>query len=209
MKQLENNKGIALITTLMLTLISLTMILSLLYIVSQNIVASGSQKRYESSLEAAHGGVDIISREIIPRLFKGDTAGTITNNYNTLLSSTHMNIPLSACLSDKLTTKTSDWTKCGADAADIDAKKSFDVSLTLKNVQSSQPGFTVYSKITDTSPGNTDTSGIDYLENGASVTAAGTGANPKHIPYMYRIEVQGESESNAKERAKLSVLYAY
>ncbi|MDU0458129.1 MAG: pilus assembly protein PilX [Geobacteraceae bacterium] len=208
MKLLDSNKGMALITALMLTLIGLTMILSLLYIVSQNISASGAQKRYESSLEAAHGGVDILSREIIPRLFKGDSVADITGNYNTMLS-TYMSIPSSLCLNDKLTKKRSEWTNCSTDSADIDAKKSFDVSLTLKNVDLAQPGFTVYSKITDTAPGNTDNSGIDYLENGASVTAAGTGANPKHIPYMYRIEVQGESESNAKERAKLSVLYAY
>lgn len=208
MKLLKSNKGIALITTLMLTLISLTMILALLYIVSQDIMTSGSQKRYENSLEAAHGGVDILSREIIPRLLRGDSASEITKNYDILFKSA-MNIPLSACLNDKLKYNKSEWTNCSADAADMDAKKSFDVSLTLKNVKSSQPGFTVYSKIIDTSPGNTDTSGIDYLDNGASVTGAGIGANPKHIPYMYRIEVQGESESNAKERAKLSVLYAY
>lgn len=208
MKLLNNNRGIALITALMLTLISLTMILALLYIVSQDIITSGSQKRYESSLEAAHGGVDILSREIIPRLLKGDSAANITSSYDILFPRA-MSIPLSDCLNDKLRNNKSEWTHCNPDAADMDAKKSFDVSLTLKNVQSSQPGFTVYSKIIDTSPGNTDTSGIDYLDNGASVTAAGTGANPKHIPYMYRIEVQGESENNAKERAKLSVLYAY
>lgn len=209
MKPLKNNKGLALITALMLTLISLTMILALMYIVSQNISASGSQKRYQSSLDAAQGGVDIISRDIIPRLLRGDAVSDITSQYNTFLTNNALVISSSSCMNDKLRKTSKNWTNCGTGATDIDAKTGFDISLTLKNVQSSQPGYTIYSKIIDTSPGNSDTTGIDYLDDGSSTTNASNGTIPKHVPYMYQIEVQGESAANAKERAKLSVLYAY
>lgn len=207
MKMLGNNKGIALITTLMLTLISLTMILALLYIVSQNIVTSAAHKRYESSLEAAQGGVELFSKDIIPQLLKGAVLKDISDKYKYTNLSLSFPKDYDNCLNDKLNNPKTNWTNCGADAVSIDAKKAPDVTFTLQN-STLLPGYTVYSKIIDTSPGNTDLSGIDYLENTNGVPDEST-VTLKHIPYMYRIEVQGESEKNPKEQAKLSVLYAY
>lgn len=207
MKFVRNEHGIAMVTTLMLTLISLTMILSLLYIVTQGIVTSAAHKRYQTSLEAAKGGVEIFSKEIIPRLLQGDLTTNITSDFNGS-GGIALNFASSDCLSQKLNQPSSGWTACGPQSMNIEAKTEYDVSFKLGGLPN-QPGYTVYSKIVDTTPGNSDASGIDYLESGAGVTGVGSGVNPKHIPYVYRIEVQGESERNAKERAKLSVLYAY
>lgn len=207
MKFVRNENGIAMVTTLMLTLISLTMILSLLYIITQGITTSAAHKRYQTSLQAAKGGVDIFSKEIIPRLLKGDLATEITNDFNGT-GGISLNISSSDCLSQKLSQTSSGWSSCGPQSMSIEAKTDYDVSFKLTGLPN-QPGYTVYSKIVDTTPGNSDSSGIDYLESGSGVTGVGSGVSPKHIPYVYRIEVQGESERNTKERAKLSVLYAY
>lgn len=204
MKFLNNQNGIALVTSLCLTLISLTMIMSLLYMVSQGIATSSAHKRYHSSLAASQGGVEVFTKEILPRILKGDLITALTTDFVGI----SLNIPTSSCFSDKLNKSTTGWTNCGAQATSIDAKTGFDVSFKLKGLPL-QPNYIVYSKITDTSPGNSDPTGIDYLDSGAAVTGTGSGINPKHIPSMYRIEIQGEKETNAKENAKLSVLYAY
>lgn len=207
MKFVNNDDGIAMVTTLMLTLISLTMILSLLYVITQGITTSAAHKRYQTSLEAAKGGVDIFAKEIIPRLLKGDLSTEISNDFNGA-NGISLNIASNDCLNQKLNMPSSGWTSCSSNSTSIEAKTDYDVSFKLSGLPA-QPGYTVYSKIVDTTPGNSDASGIDYLESGAGVTGVGSGVSPKHIPYVYRIEVQGESEMNAKEMAKLSVLYAY
>jgi hypothetical protein len=204
MRLINNEKGIALVTSLMLTLISLTMAMALLYMVTQGITTSAAHKRYHSSLAASHGGIEVFTKEILPRILKGEQALALTADFLDI----NLNIPTYNCLDDKLNKSTGAWTNCGAQATSIDAKSGFDVSFKLRGAPL-QPNYTVYSKITDTSAGNSDPTGIDYLDSGAGVSGSGSGVNPKHIPAMYRIEVQGEKETNAKENAKLSVLYAY
>lgn len=204
MKLLNNQRGIALVTSLMLTLISLTIVMALLYMITQGIATSAAHKRYHSSLAASYGGVEILSKEILPRILRGDLVTALTLEFDNI----NLNISSSTCLSDKLNLSTGGWTNCGAQATSIDAKSGFDVSFKLMGA-ASQPNYMVYSKIVDTTAGNSDPTGIDYLDNGAGVSGSESGLNPKHIPSMYRIEVQGEKEINATEKAKLSVLYAY
>ena len=70
MRYWNSERGIALVTSLMLTLIGLMMTLMMLYIASQNTALSGSQKRYRNSLQASYGGVGVVTDEVIPMLFK-------------------------------------------------------------------------------------------------------------------------------------------
>ncbi len=204
MKPLRNEDGIALVTSLLLTLISLTVMLAVLYLITQGIATSSAQKRYKNSLEAAHGGVEFFSKEIIPRLMQGDSAGTLT----TAFSGINLAIPSSNCLSQKLNNSTAQWTACTGAVLTSDPKQSPDITFTLAGAGGSG-NYKVYSKIVDATPGNSDSSGIDYLESGSGVTGTSSGVSPKHMPGMYRIEAAGEKEVNPNERALLSVLYAY
>ena len=52
----------------MLTLITLTISMVMLYMVLQSTQLSGSHKRYKNSLDAAVGGVDIVSMDALPYL---------------------------------------------------------------------------------------------------------------------------------------------
>ena len=205
MNILRNDRGVALITALLLTMIALAIVLAAFYFISQQTQLSASGKRYKTSLEAAHGGVDVFTKELIPKLFNGYSSSKLQTDFS--------NIDLivrtdGACMTQKLNMATSAWTSCGSSSSSLDAKISPDITFNLKGMPL-RPAFNVYSKIVDTVPGNSDLSGFDLLDSGSGVTGGAAGVAPKHLPAVYRIEVQGEKQNNPKEKARLSVLYAY
>lgn len=208
MKNLRNERGVALVTALCLTMIALAIIMALLYMITWQSRLSGAHKRYKTAIEASQGGAEIFTKQIIPMVF---------NNYTAALSKTFLGITVAprdnACLSYKLTNPTSLWpTMCGANNNPANPASLYDPSIAsdvILNLQGTQSPFTVYTKIVDTVPGNSDLSGYDFLLNGGGVDASPPDVTPKHIPAMYRIEVQGQMATNPLERAKLSVLYAY
>jgi hypothetical protein len=201
MNLINNQRGIALVTALMFTLISLAIIMGLLYFLTQGIQSSASHKRYKTALEASYGGAEIILKEVIPQIFQGETA----TNINTLFSGISMQADSSACLQLKLTTPTSQWPSSCSQA--LNPKSSPDLSFSLQAQGATSTPFTVYSKIVDTVTGNTDTSGLQL--EGAGVAEAGSTITPQHFPYFYRVEVQAEKSTRATEHANLDIQYAY
>jgi hypothetical protein len=181
--------------------------MSLLYVIMQNIQVSSAQKRYRNSLEAAHGGARLSTDVFIPALFDN-----FSGNRPLLIDKFQANalqIPVSGdCFKQKLNSPTSDWSACSNDSKSADPKTAPDMTFTLRGLQG-QPGFNVSSKVVDTQVGNTDTSGDNGLLAGAGVTGANSGVSPKHIPSLYTIEVEAERQQNPREKAALSVLYAY
>jgi hypothetical protein len=69
----------------------------------------------------------------------------------------------------------------------------------------------VYTKIVDTVSGIglIDSSGIDYLDAGIGVSGTSSSTQTPRTPSIYSIEVQGEAAVTPKEKAGLSVLYAF
>jgi len=208
MRYLRNEKGIALITALLLTLISLAIVMAVLYFITQGIELSAANKRYKSSLDAAHGGVQVLTKDVMPKVMSSfNTYSTSTLKLE--FASINLDPLLSnACLKQKLESRTANWTACGGGSSTLDAKVAADFSFILRGTSMSE-GYKVFTKIVDTSPGNSDASGAEGLLSGDSVTGSPSGLSPMHLPAKYRIEVQGEKENNPKERARLSVLYAY
>lgn len=204
MKRIKNEKGIALVTALLLTLIGLAIILAAIYMVTRGITISGLEKRYQTALEASHGGAEIIAKEFIPNVMGSSLSGfvnSLTASYRDKINV----LPSDACFSNKLRLVPTSW-GC-SDTSVTNLNTAYDIRFTFSGV-APQPNFYVYTKIVDTVPGNTSTSGIDL--EGLGVVEAGSGIiTPQHFPYMYRIEVQGERQTNPDERANLSVLYAY
>ncbi len=194
---------------LVLSLIALAIISALIYFVTQGTFISGFQKRYRTAQEASLGGVEFMTKEIIEKTISGNPLSSL-GDYDGM-----MNVGVTdECFNTKLTQQTSNW---GEDCSHtLDPKDNPDITLTLHSV-SSQPNFKVYAKIVDTlggiagsssMPGNSDTSGLSL--EGLGVAESGSGMiTPQHIPYLYRIEIQGERSVNPDERANFSVLYAY
>jgi hypothetical protein len=233
MKFLHNENGIALVTSLMFTVITLLITMSLLYMVTSSIKTSGAVKRYRTTTEAAYGGTDIVVKDLISASFAFRDFSSASNPYSTYMTSRFASTgnyspTFSNCLRAKLTTPKSQWAAACSNST-LDAKSGTDISFIL-NASSGSP-FSVYSKIVDTMErkftvlesysavggmakrsktvtiaGNSDTSSM-ALESGS--TTDGSGVTVPHYPYMYRIEIQAERQQNAIEKAKISVQYVY
>lgn len=210
---IHKKDGIALITALMMTLISLTIIMAVMSVVTQNIQSVGGTKRFKSALEASYGGSELVLKQILPALLDN----TMTTDF-TLLTASYPNN--SACnIATKLNSTQEAW-NAACNLSD-DPKVMPDVTFQLP--ASSGTTYTVYAKIVDTlMVGNTDRSvggdgsgGVGEITGGVvnmSIGGGGGGGGSvsvKHIPYVYRVEVQAERSVNAVEKANLSVLYAY
>lgn len=215
MRFVRNDKGIALVTSLMFTLISLGIIMLLLYSVTQGVRISAASKTYKTALDANYGAMELLSKDIFPTLLSGNVLKSdVIDNFAGLT----MAFPSGSCFDQKMASSTPHWTLCGADNTSFSIKTAPDVTFNLK-ATTDPTGYTVYAKIVDTRCGgdatlgqpcsNSDASGIDYLDAGGGVTSSSGTVTPQHRPAYYRIELQAERAANPKEKAQLSVLYAY
>lgn len=217
MNNFRNERGIALVTALMLTLVSLVLAMALMYFIEIGTKVSASAKRYQNVQQAAYGGVSLTVNELIPRL-----ENAIFSNYSTGSQSgiqqlkndyAGLTLPNLACLKQKLSSSSATWDAACSNS--LDPTSSPDMTFLLKATLSStlQPkqGYIVYTKIVDTPiVGNTDPANLSNLRKPENVTESiqneGTGVT---IPTTYRIEIRAEREQNPQERSNLSVVYSY
>lgn len=186
MKTLRNENGFALAFVLILAAIALVMTLAMLFMVSRGSYVSGQQKRFRTAVEAARGGIEATIQMISNR-------GNLTVPYN--------NLALDNGVGTKLGNATGSWG--GLDSSitiDPGVPSTYDMRIDLGT-------YRVYSKIVDTVEGN---SGADEGLVKAAVVNTGSGeVTVMSIPYLYTIEVLSQSQTNATERSKFSVLYQY
>ena len=204
-RAIKNNQGFALVTSLMLTLISLTIVMALLYMITQGIKSSGQSKKYHTALEASYGGTEIVVKDIMPIMMQNYSSLTFKNDVETAFSGVNMQVISSAkCLQSKLVNSTANWLSgCSSTS---DPKISPDMQMTLKAASGNNP-YIVSAKIVDTVTGNSDTSGMQL--EGSGVAETSSLLTPKSIPFIYRMEVQGEHQNSSTSQANLEVLYAY
>lgn len=201
---LKKNNGIALVTALIMTLISLTIIMAVMYMITMNITRTGAMKTYRTALDASQGGTDMVIKEIVPELLKNFTNVNFVDDLQTQFSTINFTVNTTVnCIQDKLTQKTDDWDAACSQTQDLRTARDFSFQL---QATGGQP-YSIYTKIIDTIIGNTNTSGLQL--EGAGVAESSSVLSPQHVPYVYRVEVQGERSQNAVERANLTVLYAY
>ena len=210
-------KGIALATVLVLTVISLSIVATLVYLVTQGTRFSGFHKRYATALEAGTGGAELIMMLIHYHgdINSSDFAGLNLTTTSGAFGSCDCGDPLvfndttpSSCLCRKLCDPTDIWVAAGCSNSYInssDIKTSFpDLQLDLTGTGRT---YRVFTKIVDTTIGNTDLSGLNLGGSGV-VNSSGT-ISPPTSPYLYTIEIISEDSAQAIEQSRLSVLYAY
>jgi hypothetical protein len=202
-KLVRRNDGIALVTSLMLTLITLVIIMSVMYLITQSVSRSGMAKRYKNTVEAAYGGTDVVMKDIIPYILRNYSSSNIPDRLASNFGGITLTSTTQACLKAKISSSSNSW-PAGCNNS-IEAKQSPDFTFNLQ-ASAGQP-FAVYSKIIDTVVGNSDVSGLQL--EGGGVAESSSVITPQHFPYVYRVEIQGERATNATERTKMSVLYAY
>lgn len=228
MRILNNNKGIALVTSLMFTMISLVICMALLYIITSGIRTSGAYKSYRTALDASYGATDIVTKDLIGKalqILKGVPEDEFNDSFLTAMGG--LDSPsFSTCLQMRANTPTKEWTGACANPT-INPKIGYDITFNLNAATGSQ--YKVYTKIVDTREwrfasfsatsagvpviinnkiaGNTDRSSTDSLGKGA--TSGGKDVKVPHYPYVYKIEIQGERAQNPTEKANISAVYAY
>ena len=212
MNILLNSKGIALVTSLLLTLISLAISMALLSFILTGMKMSASHKRYSNSLAAAYGGVEVTGKDVIPVIFSNITSSTLTSKLTNDFSRINLvQVSSNACLRQKLERRTSQWdlvNVCSSQATLPDARIAPDFRFTLQG-QTAATNYNIATKIVDNVPGNSDPSGMAMLDPGMAVVGTTPGISPMHLPALITMEVEGSQGNNPKERADLSVLYAY
>jgi hypothetical protein len=184
------------------------MVAAVYYFMHRGTQVTGLEKRYQTAREASFGGMDVFTREIVPRAISGVDLSTVVTGFSAI---TNAQVQKRASLTDtcfrsKLLTSTSVWdASCGG--SDLDAKANPDITFTLAGASSGQ-SYSVFTKIVDTVAGNSDRSGVTLEGQGTAETQTGM-ISVQHFPYMYRIEVRGEKTNSPEEKAGLTVLYAY
>jgi hypothetical protein len=199
-----NEQGIALVTALMLTLMSLAIVMALMYVMTLGTQRAGATKRYKTALEASYGGSQVVVKDMIPYIMRNYSSPQLATGFATDYSGVSASlVTTQKCIQAKLTKATKDW-PAGCSATLL-PKSLPDLQMTLMGTNNTP--FTVYSKIVDTVAGNSDTSGFQL--EGAGVAESTSVITPQHIPYMYRVEIQAERATRAVEKSNISVLYAY
>ena len=206
-KTLGNERGIVLVTSLMLTLITLVVTMALLYTITAGTTASGKLTQYRTTVDAAYGGAEIVSKDVIPFLLANYSSATLVSKLTGSSGFQGVNLSLvttQACLQAKLKKGTANW-PAGCYSA-TSAAVSPDLTMQLPSTGGTP--ITVYSKILSTKAGNSDMGGISLIGGGVSDPGNNV-IYPLSQPFLYTIEVQGQRQGDTKIGADLEILYAY
>lgn len=239
MRQINNQKGIALVMVLVLAMIALAIVSALLFMMTKETVLTGSEKFYRTAEEASTGGAELVMQYLgnggllaIPQsqsgrflqlpafMFANSCNCMDPYNFNDNIDRI-TNAQSDRC--DKLCNPTANWpatldegTAAGIQisldptATKLDGNPSADLSFRLGVAPQT---FDVFAKVVDTVQGNSEVSSL-VSEGGelASVSVINSNANlvsPPHNPYLYRVEIRAQATNNPRERARISLLYAY
>ncbi len=222
-----NERGVALVMVLMLSLIGLAIVSALLYLVTQGTTMSGAMRFYRSAEDASVGTAEILTDYFENRgvlnimgapYASGCNCGDPLNpNDNTDGNAGNTR----TCRCDKLCNFTADWMDSGAASCDDnggvaglqvdpDPRTTPDIGPILFGIAPNQ--YRVNVKIVDTVQGNSDVGGIAAPGElgGQGVVSSTSGVvSPPAAPYLYRTEILAENTTNPREFSRMSVLYAY
>lgn len=205
MKKYKKKEGIAFITALLVAVIGFLVVMVALYIVYRGTEISGIEKKYKTSLEASYGAAEIIGKEIIPSTIGASLSsfrGSLPSDYQNMMT---VNVD-DTCWSRKLTLDSTQWNCSSTSTSDLETTS--DIQFNFQGNGLAE--FIVSAKVVETLRGNSNTSGLNLELEGSGVVEAGSGMlKPIHLPYLYRIEFQGQLEGSTEERANLSSVYEY
>lgn len=147
----RKRKGAALITVIALIVVTSLMVAAVYYFLKRGVEVSGLQKKYQTAREASLGGLDVLTKEILPIAISGtNLSSLISTQFSAITSAQVVQGATDACFSTKLLQKTANWGGC---SSTLDAKTSPDITFVLSGATPSQ-SYNVYTKIVDTVQGN-------------------------------------------------------
>ena len=187
---------------LVLCVIGLIMTAAMMTMVSHGTFVSAQQRRFRTAVDASLGGVQTMFHLLSTR-----------GNVNIPASDLNLVVNNAANFANKINYPLIDYT--GAPSLEW---AGLDSSLTIDPAQQStydmrielgtgRRAYMVYMKIVDTVEGN---SSADEGLLKAGVVNSGSGEiTVMSVPYLYTIEMLSQTQVNAGERSRVSVLYQY
>lgn len=198
------DSGVALVSALIVISVSAGIFAAIMYYAMTGSELSGLQRKYQSSKEASLGAIDILTKDILPRVVSGTQLSVAVSGMVVpdILPTIQANALRDACFRAKLTSVTSAWPGGTCDSGS-DATVNSDIVFNLKSTSTSTRPFVVSMKIIDTVSGNSDTSG-----NVLEVDESGL-VKVQHFPFLYTIAADARPQNSTTERANIEILYAY
>lgn len=179
---LTNNKGVALITTLLLMVLGFGLVTTLIILVTSATKMATHEQRYTTALEAAKGGADLVVSMIHAGIYESGPVGPDPIEHDVQSAST------TECFRAKVTRAPNPnpgeepWDECGASAINSNPTIEPDLRLTLG-------GCDVFIKIVDTRDVNIIADDIKfYIYNIMVRSVAPGGTDYAEINFAYRIE---------------------
>ena len=203
-KKNRMDRGVALISALIVVSVAAGIFAAIMYYAMTGSEISGLQRKYQSSKEASLGAIDVLTKDILPRVISGEelSAAVTGMTVHDILPTIQADAARNACFRSKLTSITSAWAGGTCDSGS-DATVNSDIIFNLKSTSTSTRPFVVSMKIIDTVSGNSDTSGIVLEVDEKEL------AKMQHFPFLYTIAADARPQNSTTERANIEVLYAY
>jgi len=207
---MNGDRGIALVLALVVVSVAAGIFAAVMYFSLTGTEMSGLQRKYQSSKEASLGAIDIMTKDVLPRVISGTTLSSAVSGMvlPSVLPAIQAAAAKDTCFATKLTTATSGWPGGTCDSGP-DATVNSDIVFNLKSSASSTRPFVVSVKIVDTVAGNSDKSGIVLELASGVVDDASSIIKIQHFPYLYTIATDARPQNSTTERANIEVLYAY
>jgi len=207
---MNGDRGIALVLALVVVSVAAGIFAAVMYFSLTGTEMSGLQRKYQSSKEASLGAIDIMTKDVLPRVISGTTLSSAVSGMvlPSVLPAIQAAAAKDTCFARELTTATSGWPGGTCDCGP-DATVNSDIVFNLKSSASSTRPFVVSVKIVDTVAGNSDKSGIVLELASGVVDDASSIIKIQHFPYLYTIATDARPQNSTTERANIEVLYAY
>ncbi len=207
---MNGGRGVALVLALVVVSVGAGIFAAIMYFALTGTEISGLQRKYHSSKEASLGAIDIMTKDVLPRVISGTTLSSAVSGMvlPNVLPAIQAAAAKDTCFATKLTTATSGWPGGTCDSGS-DATVNSDIVFNLKSSASSTKPFVVSMKIVDTVTGNSDRSGTVLELASGVVDDASSIIKIQHFPYLYTIASDARPQNSTTERANIEVLYAY
>ena len=205
---LDNQRGVALVTSLMLGVFGMLMVLALVYLVSTGTWISGAKVRYQRALDSAYGGIQFFVSEIIQRGIGGATLTSMGafGNMNVVANISNADFASKLTTTGFVNDPAEDATRPYPDNSLTSNAPNDFADIVATFTMPNGNNITVSNTILSTTRGNSGTSSNLLLSGGVVNNSSGT-FTPQHFPYLYQVETRGQGAAN--ENARLSGIYAY
>jgi len=204
------DRGVALVSALIVVSVAAGIFVAIMYFAMTGTEISNLQRKYQSSKEASLGAIDILTKDVLPRVISGTNLSAAVTGMvlPSVLPAIQADATKDACFRAKLTGVTSTWPGGTCDSGP-DATLNSDIVFNLKSTSTSTRPFVVSLKIVDTVTGNSDKTGTVLELASGVVDDASAIIKVQHFPYLYTIVTDARPQNSTTERANIEVLYAY